>query len=803
MAAALSSTARAEEALDVPRLYERLSRAALSPTEVYAVRNLHLTRDRVNIYLNRGFVALLEPVAGEVTGAVFVGDGELLLMPRDPIERASLARFTRTAILDEHFRSAYFRFTDQTASQMVAASRPAHPDDPEQPGDFVARWAPLVERLNAEYSMRVLLDLTGERNQPCFLAYLNGVNLGTFQVEVDERSPEAVRAGAVRVTEAGTFSDLWTSFPSARGGERQDELMVGSFRAESFRIETRIRPDHSLAGRTQLTLESRSSRDRIVPLELSRLLKVTDARDAGGAPLAVIQNPGDEAAATVRRDTDWIAVVLPRPVPAGQRFTLTLAYEGKVIADAGNGVLHVGERANWYPNRGVYTRADYDLTFEFPASLTLMATGQRIEETLSENIRRSRWKSVRPQPVAGFNLGEYRSAERRAGAVEIGVFATRQVETSIAKASLPVLPLVGVRDIPLPEASHQVTVLAPVAVPLNPVAMLENVSDLTAETVARYTELFGPLDIPRLSVTQVPGHFGQGWPGLVYLPTMVFLPKADRARLGFDSRSEATLNELMLAHEVAHQWWGNQVGWKTYHDQWLSEGFATYAAALQVAAGKDGDRKLRELLRRYKADLIAKTPQGGTVESGGPIYLGYRLSNSQNPSGFNDIIYKKSCWVIHMLRALMASGPRRKEEPFFTMLREFMAAYRGRHASTRDFIRHAEKYMTPSMDLDQNRRLDWFFENWVYGTGVPEYKLDVSVKKSASGRFVISGKIQQSGVSSGFEMPVPLLARFGRDRTERLGWVVVGDRGGTFRFTAPQRPERVAIDEDSILAIVN
>ena len=182
--------------------------------------------------------------------------------------------------------------------------------------------------------------------------------------------------------------------------------------------------------------------------------------------------------------------------------------------------------------------------------------------------------------------------------------------------------------------------------------------------------------------------------------------------------------------------------------------------------------------------------------------MGNRLSNSQNPDGFTDIIYMKSCWALHMLRELMASGPKRKEEPFFTMLRDFMTSFRGRSASTQDFIRYAEKYMTPSMDLEHNRRLEWFFHDWVYGTGVPEYKLNVAVKRQGAKKYAITGKIQQSGVPADFEMPVPLVARYGRERSERLGWVVVDEQGGDFRFTSVEKPARVAIDEESILAVV-
>jgi hypothetical protein len=792
----------AQDDLDARVLLQKLNEASIDPAEIYVIRNVQVTRDRVNFYFNRGFIGFLTPVEGEVTGAVFAGDGEVLLMPPNMIERASLVHFTQAAVLEERFSSAYLRFTDQTAQELKGKLRRPEPDDAQQPGDFALRWNPIVRRLNPEYSMRVLTDLVGERDMPCFFSYIQGTNLGTFQVEVDERVAEAVRVGATRRVESKTYSDIWYSHASQKSLPRFDALTLGAVKVLAYKLDTRIHPDNSLEGRAELTVESRSSRDRALTFELSRFLKVNEVHDEDGTPLTVFQNPAGDEPETVRRSSDWIVVVLPRARPAGQKFKLHFSYRGNVITDAGNGVLHVGERSSWYPNRGYLLRADFDLTFHYPERLTLVATGERVEESAAGGWKHSRWVSRQPLPVAGFNLGDYRSCQRRVGGMTIEVFATREVEATIAKRNMMLQPMTEVIGRVLPNPGVPVPSMSRPVATLEPAALLESVGDVTAETVTRYEELFGPLQISHLSITQVPGHFGQGWPGLVYLPTMSFLPTAERVRLGLDGRSEDFTNELTLAHEIAHQWWGNHVGWLTYRDQWLSEGFATYSAALQLAAGKDGERKLRGLLREYKADLLAKTPTGATVESGGPMLLGQRLSNSLNPDGYTGIIYKKACWVIHMLRALMADGAPEKEERFFRMLRQFIAAYHGKHASTEDFIRHAEKYMSPSMDLDRNQRLDWFFSQWVYGTGIPAYKLDSDVKRVAPKKFLVTGTIEQSDVSAHFEMPVPLLAHYGKDRIVRLGWVAVGEGGGKFRFTTTEKPSRVTIDEDSILAVV-
>jgi aminopeptidase N len=109
--------------------------------------------------------------------------------------------------------------------------------------------------------------------------------------------------------------------------------------------------------------------------------------------------------------------------------------------------------------------------------------------------------------------------------------------------------------------------------------------------------------------------------------------------------------------------------------------------------------------------------------------------------------------------------------------------------------------MTRANDLEHNRRLDWFFNEWVYATGIPTYKLQSSVKQLPSKRFLVQGTITQSGVSSDFEMLVPVVADLGKDKKASLGSVPVSEDGGRFKFTTSEKPKRLAIDEDNLLAI--
>ena len=110
-----------------------MNRITLDPGQVYSIRNAHLRRGPLDLHLNRGFIAFMTPVQGEITGAVFWGEGEVLMIPPNPVEKGSLARFTHAAILEENFNSLYLRFTDRSAQELLAACPSLTPMIPNNP----------------------------------------------------------------------------------------------------------------------------------------------------------------------------------------------------------------------------------------------------------------------------------------------------------------------------------------------------------------------------------------------------------------------------------------------------------------------------------------------------------------------------------------------------------------------------------------------------------------------------------------------------------------------------------------------
>ncbi len=202
----------------------------------------------------------------------------------------------------------------------------------------------------------------------------------------------------------------------------------------------------------------------------------------------------------------------------------------------------------------------------------------------------------------------------------------------------------------------------------------------------------------------------------------------------------------------------------SYHDDWLYEGLSRYFAVFNPAEADSA--ALRSVLDSARDELRP-------VENAGPIWLGRRLASTRSPMGYR-AVSAKSLWVIHMLREMLPEGK------FLQMIRDFAEMYNGKTASTWDFQHVAEKYA--------GMKLDWFFDDWVFGTGVPSYAVEYKVDP-AGDAFIVQGKIKQSNVTEDFAMPVPVYAD-----EQLLGSVNVSEDDGEFRFRVSKKPEKVLID---------
>ena len=780
-----------DSAAEDPRaLYQELDELRPDAAHVYSIHDLHLRRDVINFTFTEGKLAFLPSIKGHMTGAVFTGRGHVLATPRDPGERRSLAQFVGVPILDQTFSRAYLRFTDDTAAEIEEQLKSGASEEAAD-SHFAETWNSAVAALAPSQSLRIMLDLLSADPSPFFYAMLVGDSVGAFDVMVDPRRDEQVLIGQPRNNNGVPFYDVWASFRS----ESAPSAPLESFASLDYRIDSTIGTDLSLEGTTRVHLKTMRSGDRIVPLELSHKLAVEKVRSEDGQPLVFFPNDDLGRRDVLRRGNDVIFVALATPAQAGQSFSLDISYRGNVITDAGNGVEYVGERETWFPH---LTTSDlfvpFDLTFHWPRRFTLVATGTRIESHEEGDTKTGHWRSGVPFCVAGFNMGEYKT-ETATEQPKIQLYANKQLEEAIA------VRLGANRPTALPSLGESPTDLVPDAAVESllpsPAAALKQLGRRVFDSIHFYEKLNGPFPFDHLDVAQIPGSFGQGWPGLVYLSTFAFLPAEEQERAGLPQWEQSEARDLMPFHEVAHQWWGNVVGSASYRNTWIEEGMANYLALLYSESQKSTSDYLMQWLEHYRMILLTKVP-GSTeaINDTGALSLGLRLRSSKTPEAYRAIIYGKGTWVMHMLHEMLRDPTAKDGDARFReLLHAILTKYKYRVLTTQDFQREVERQMTADMDLEGTRRMDWFFDEWVKETGIPRYAVKFDVKPHGN-EFIVTGRLEQSGVDDLFTAPVPIYAsRPGPgSKPVRLGVVITKGPETRFRFTSRIRPTHLVID---------
>jgi hypothetical protein len=813
-------------------LYLQLGQVGLDPARVYKVRGASIERSAIHISLEDGTIGFTQDVMGRITGAFFEGDGEVLITPQSAVERRSLGLFTGMAILEEHFATAYFRFNDDLAGEL-------HPDlrAPEDPQEFVKHWGDAAKNLAQTDAMRLLvtfsrllpeaggadssqnpnlqnLSLMGRNEDRFFRARLQGTKLGVFDLLFDTLAAEEVEAGQAKTTENGAmYYDVWTSFspvpPGAKYGNVGSTSAPGNpgpredwIAARRYTIKTEVQPPKRIHADARVQLEVKEGGTRALLFELARSLDVESVK-LDGNPVEFIHNPAVEGTQLSRRGNDILAVILPEPARSGQKLDLEFVYGGEVLAEAGSGLLYVGARGTWYPNRGM-AMADFDLEFTYPDGWTLVATGNPAPVSEASAAGKangeqiSRWASDRPLPLAGFNLGKYKMATMQAGNVTVETYATEGVEKDFPRARIQVIEPNPLN--PVPRGTQVILPSRP-----SPAQNEATVGEAAGRAIQYYSERFGPYPYKSLKLTQMPGRDSQGWPGLVFLSSYAFLGELERQELHFES-SRALMQQMIPAHETAHQWWGDLIPWSSYRDQWFSEGLANYCALMMLQ--EKNPAGFREIMDRYRKDLLEKNKDGVAPMDAGPVTLGVRLVSSRFPEGYEAISYGRATWLFHMLRTMLKDAAAQQsghpvqsgaDEPFVLALRRVRQRYEGRSISTRELMDAFAEDLPPALRFEGKKSLDWFVDGWVNGTSLPRLELK-AVKFTPKGTgSVVTGTILQKDAPEDLVTSVPLYAVGGGKQTVLLGRVFADGEESSFRLVAPAGTHKIVLDPNGTI----
>ena len=751
-----SSTAAAQAPVTrYDSLFDQVMALPSSAGPGVSVSGITLRRDVATLTLETGRLFMLGPVGGRTVAAAFVGQGKFSYQPGAAMERGRLERVIKAPSIDRPFGSLLLFFADSTASELSAVQGSAAAANPGQdPAGLIRRGLGYFSNRGKRYLDPHLMGtlLNDERNES-FLAAIFDIPDGPFLFRIDPFEAEEVSLAVGRSGESleDNRSLLVNQFHWLRdyaAGPSPVHDWKERFAVSHYVIHASIPKDFKFRASARMTFDWWGAPQPWFYLGLLPDLRVDSAAWEGHGPATVAR----------AKDNGILWLERPRIAPNEVLPRLVLHYRGELLAVEGPWIdLRTSNR--WYPGPelgyGSPVASTFDLTFRTPRNYAFASVGERVSSDTAGDIVTSRWVTAQPAMHASFNIGKFETLEiRNPRPYPVTVFVNQVAHDMIPGA-------VRGRDgqvIVIPRQKN----------------MLETVGEDVQLSLNFFRDAFGDPVAGHFYATEIPGGHGQAFPGLIHFSWITYqgflLAKGE--------------DEAFRAHEMAHQWWGLGVNPKSYHDAWLSEGFATFASWWYTQTILGDSSAVRKMLKRSKDDLMTRRKQAG------PVWLGTRLADADLPQDYGLIVYDKGAWVVRMIQQLMFD-PDSGDAAFRRMIRDFYQRYRGLHASTRDFEEVVSAHLQGNMD--------WFFKSWVYGTGIPTYEWSHTTE-AREGRLLWKLRVNQREVSDDFTMLVPVHFYFadGRDGIVR---VLVKGPVTDHSVELPAKLSRVVFNEsDAVLA---
>lgn len=720
---------------------EGLTHISLEP-QGFKVSGHVLALEDFELHMDRGTLFMNQSALGP-TLLVFVGDGRVRVSPRPPVEREVLAKFSGHAELSEVVHTAFIRIHPADVHRVLKPSFDLEPDP--HAGE---RFPAAREFFQSEVFHSFVLD-TDLPGSPWWVFPSPGDALVTFRTGGH---------GTLTFTVFGSESEGISLFDRAM----RHQICMYPAGGQS----TRYNEDEGRTAdvlRHDLHARFDFDRDRMEADDTIRLKLLTPSHtlrlrlDEAFQVRSITSEEGGTHAFYRVRDQQSLMVSLGALSGSVGEVTLRVRYGGPVRSgpiDAEAQVLTrpqtpmetsreqitlerslvLSSKTPWYPGVRSDDYALATLHLDVPAGYFAVAGGTLVSTRLEAGRRLLEFQQDRPEKylaVAVARLQEDGHAEVEG--VSLRAYAAPRLKRDAAQ---------GIQS--------------------------------GSEILRFYTKEFGPCPYPEVSLVFLESENGGGHspPGMAILAKR---PLFLSGQLRSDPGNFSDIPTFFLAHELAHQWWGHGVAGENYHERWISEGFAQYAATLWVRE-KYGESAFRDVLRRLARWAIKANEEG-------PISLGQRLSQIRNESWvYRAIVYDKGAYVLLMLRTIAG------QEAFRKTLLDLQVRYRFGKIGTEDF----EKIL----DENTGRDLSSYVRDWVFGTRLPSVRF--------SRRSEPSGPSYRTTVTLrpiDLPGPLPLEVSVLTDAGTQTAHVSLTEPESILTVETRTTPKRVEVNEDLALLL--
>ena len=776
-------------------MIDGLYHLGLTPTRQYTANNLVVLAEDLSLTLRSGSVFVAETESG-VTGLVLLGDGMMQFSPQPEAEQGQLRIFDGEDTLETPFDATFVRLNPEVFNSRVSTSalveRPVDQDDLQEATAIFDELVQLSFMLDLSHiSSDVWSIIPGVGD---FLAEVRTEQHGTLTYAQASGQPEDI---SLSNRDTGRIVSL---YPSARKRATQsryfgdddrtavdvlDYHVTASFEPLGVsQQELRAAPELRgcrIVGVTRLVMQVKGPPLKTFNLRLADELTVSSVSSEQFGQLLFFRMNGQNS----------LVINLPEELPGGSEFTITVRYAGDLRAQTldenwigtryfwfdSAGLSGVGEpryiysnRSYWYPQGLFSDYATATLNLSVPPSWGVVASGSPLEtnppvaEPVGTAPRRFSFVAVQPTRYLSALISRFDELVVPPRAVRLPDVAARRAESRAGGAVYyDTLTVAGHAS---PRSAKEVE------------AVVEQATDIAGF----YATLLGDIPYPSMTVATTDSRLPGGHSPAYFAVMNHELPRTPGVIVSWktDPVSFSGYPSFFLAHEVAHQWWGQAVGWKNYHEQWLSEGLAQYFAAL-YAEHSEGPEVFTDILQQMRQWAMRESREG-------PVYLGYRLGHLDGePRVFRALVYNKGAMVLHMLRGLLG------DDVFFAGLRRFYHEWRFEKAGT-DGLQLA-------FELESGVPLDRFFERWIHEAELPKLDFSSRVETTPTGDEVVLRFEQQT--ERLFDLPVTVDLSY-RSGVEETVTVPVTDRVSEMRIPAKGRLRRARVSRnDTALADID
>jgi Peptidase family M1 domain len=720
---------------DVVGRVDGLVHLALDPSG-YRADGLRVRLEDFEIEMRHGTLFLSPQLLGP-TVAVFAGDAVVRFRPTPRTEAEQLRQFCGRTELVEKVRTFFLRVHPADLQKVLVPNRLEH--DPGARGRFAD-----AQRFFEQQAPRSFILDAAVPGSPWWVLPSLGDALVSFDTSkhglltftVNSDQPEGVslfdRARRLQIC----------LYPSAGRSTRYNEDDGRPIDIVHHDLRLRFDPrEERLTGEDTLRIR------RLIPVSTVRL-----KLDEGLKVASITSAEAGRHLFFRVRNQDSLMISLGSLSTSTEDITLTVRYAGELKPTAVESemqatlfdnpgvsneevriekVLVYSNRNAWYPQAPTDDYATASLHFETPLGYSVVTGGERVMARVEKETTLTEYRIDDPAKYFTAVVGRLVAAgTRQEGSVRLAAFGGGHT-----------------RD----EAGRSLETAA---------AMLRF-----------FTERFGPCPYPYLNLVIIEGIApgGHSPPGMVILARR---PLLFRKTLRDDPTNFSDVAGFFLAHEIAHQWWGQGVAGQNYRERWLSEGEAQYAAA-QWAREAYGEGRFRDILRRMGDWAERKSDKG-------PIHLGYRLGHVKGDSeAYRALVYDKAAYVLHMLRGVVGDEAFRKGEA------AFQRKFRFQKAGTDD--------LREALEEASGRDLRAHFDQWVFGTDLPVLGYSHRSEPAPEGGYVTTIAVRaRRPLPAG----VPLQIEISRGRERLATTFRLATDGGDFTMPSPWRPSRVDLNGD-------